>query len=104
LPVRYRYRGLTSGTIFVYIVALGIGLLFPVLIAFNEGGFGIGTAGFLILWLAPIVPFFVRDYARTHGVLVIDRDGVRKTNGKRLSVSWSEVSRLVVREPRGVWP
>jgi hypothetical protein len=102
LPVKYRYRGLSAATVWVYIVALGIALLFPVLIAFSEGAFGIGTAAFLIVCVAPIVPFFVRDYARTHGVLVIDRDGVRKTNGKRVSIPWPEVSRLVVREPTSI--
>jgi|SRR5262245_168304 len=104
-PVRYRYRGLSAGTVSAYVVVTGIAFLFPVLAALaalGMGGLGIGTATFLILCLAPIVPFFARDYARTHGVLTIDQDGITKTNGKRVSIPWSEVTRLVIRDPPSV--
>lgn len=102
MPVRYRFRGLSAGTVCTYVVVTGIGLLFPVLLAFAIGEFGIGTAAFLILCLAPIVPFFARDYARAHCVLAIDQDGIAKTNGKSVSIPCSEVTRLVIREPPSI--
>src|SRR5262245_66245625 len=37
-----------------------------------------------------------------NGHPAIDQDGITKTNGKRVSIPWSEVTRLVIRDPPSV--
>ena len=98
LPVTFQYPGLSGGAVVGYTAALCFALLFPVLISIRLEGYWPEKVLFVMLCLAPIVPFLARDWARTQDDLVVEQRGLRR---KRQSVfiGWSEIEKIVVREP-----
>lgn len=99
LPVVCTSSGLLSGTIVGYVFVTGLAVLFPSLIAFRLEGFGFEKAVLFAATIAPILPFFVRDYRRAHRILTVEQDGLRQRNGREVFLSWSSISEIVVREP-----
>jgi hypothetical protein len=57
---------------------------------------------FLALGLGAVLPFIARDYLRSRRWLELSAEGLRETNGKRVSIGWSSIRRLIVREPLSI--
>jgi len=99
LPRIYTYPRLSLGVLLAYAIPIGLLVLFFLVFSFGVAGFWLEKITFLTLGLAAVLPFIVRDYLRTTKGLELGAEGLRETNGKRISIGWSSIRRVIVREP-----
>jgi len=99
LPRIYGYPRLSPGLLIAYAIPIGLLMVFFIVFAVGIDGFWLEKMAFLGLGLAAVLPFMVRDYLRTRKRLELSSEGLRETNGKQISIEWSSIRRLIVREP-----
>jgi hypothetical protein len=99
LPRSYRYPKLSPGALIAYAIPIGLLILFFVVFSVGVDGFWLEKLTFLALGLGAVLPFIARDYLRSRRWLELSAEGLRETNGKLVSIGWSSIGRLIVREP-----
>lgn len=88
LPKTFRYSGLPPGTVAAYAIPVGLVILFFSLLALTNTGFWLEKTAFLVIGLAVIAPFILRD---------------RRRYSSRSSALWSDTVSEPDRASRGQW-
>ncbi len=98
----YRYSGLPPGTVAAYAIPIGLVIFFFSLLVLTSTGFWLEKSAFLVIGLAAIAPFILRDRRRYHRTLVLSQTELREANGREIAISWGSIDSVVVREPISV--
>ena len=96
LPLTFVSQRFVWDTVWTYSVPLGLVLLFFTLFIIRIEGMLVEKLLFLGVCLLILVPFMLRDYRKTKMKFIVEKNGLRETDGKETFIPWKSVREILV--------
>ncbi len=95
-PLTFVSQWFVWDTVWAYSIPLGLVLLFFALFIIRIEGMLVEKLLFLGLSLLILVPFMLRDYRKTKLQFIVQKSGLRVTDGKETFIPWESVKEILV--------